>query len=316
MVLPSLHADGGGRRLREEARGSVQDDIGPNAPPVGVVGLGAMGAPIARHLISGGFPTCVFDVDPAAVVAAERFGARPTDTLAKLAAMSDVVVVVVPGDDDVRSVCIGPDGLLASTRAGTTVLVCSSVRPETCVALAAAAPPGVAVLDAALTGGVRGAEAGTINLLVGGDADALTRVAPVLTAWTKSVHHLGPLGAGQVGKTVNNLIHWGQIVAITEALELGRRLGGDVPRLRAALQDGPTDSRTLRELEQMRFTWWAKDLDNAEAMGASVDLPLPVAGTSRAVMPRVTVDAVARLLRNGDPGWSRGNNHVTPASNG
>jgi 3-hydroxyisobutyrate dehydrogenase-like beta-hydroxyacid dehydrogenase len=113
------------------------------------------------------------------------------------------------------------------------------------------------------------------------------------------VHHLGPLGAGQIGKTANNLVHWAQISAITEALELARRGGVSVPVLRAALQDGPTDSRTLRELEHMRLTWHAKDLANTADLAAQVGLEIPVAETARRVMAGTTVDDVARLLSDG-----------------
>jgi len=263
---------------------------------VGVIGLGAMGAPIARHLSAAGFQVLVADLDPMLVEAAERDGGRPVPAPSELAAASDVVLVLVATDEQVLSVCAGAGGLLPACRAGTAVLLCSSLRPETCQAVSDAATDGVAVLDAALTGGVRGAQAGTIHLLVGGDPAVLEALRPVLAPWTSSVHHLGPLGAGQVGKTVNNLIHWAQICAITEALELGRRYGLDVPTVRRALMDGPTDSRTLRELEQMRFTWHAKDLANAEAMAAVVDLPLPMAETARAVMKRTTVEGVADLL--------------------
>ncbi|MDP9416734.1 MAG: NAD(P)-dependent oxidoreductase [Actinomycetota bacterium] len=263
---------------------------------VGVVGLGAMGGPIARHLIRAGRAVVVADLDPDAVAAAVAEGASAAAGLPDLALRSDVVLVVVATDADVLAVSIGENAVVSACRPGTVVLLCSSVRPDTCQAVAAAAPPGVSVLDAALTGGVRGAEAGTVNLLVGGDADVLERIRPVLEPWTSSVHHLGALGAGQVGKTVNNLVHWAQISAITEALELGRRYGLDVPTLRRALMDGPTDSRTLRELEQMRFTWHAKDLANAEAMAAQVGLHLPVAATAREVMTAVTVARVAQLL--------------------
>jgi 3-hydroxyisobutyrate dehydrogenase-like beta-hydroxyacid dehydrogenase len=265
-------------------------------PVVGVVGLGAMGGPIARHLRTADVPVVVADLDEQAVATCVGVGAQAASGLGELGARSDVVLVVVATDDEVHGVCVGPQGLLAGCRPGTVVLLCSSVRPDTCEAVTAQAPEGVAVLDAALTGGVRGAENGTINLLVGGDADALDRVRPVLAPWTSSVHHLGPLGAGQVGKTVNNLIHWAQISAITEALELGRRYGLDVPTLRRALMSGPTDSRTLREMEQMRFTWHAKDLANAAAMAAAVDLPLPVAETARQVMTTVSVQGVRDLL--------------------
>ena len=154
------------------------------------------------------------------------------------------------------------------------------------------------MLDAALTGGVRGAEAGEINLLVGGDEQVLDRIRPVLEPWCGSVHHMGALGTGQVGKTVNNLVHWAQISAINEALRFGQRLGVAPSKLREALKDGPTDSRTLREIEQMRFTWHKKDLANAFAMAQTVEPPieLPVAATAREAMLSITVDSVAALL--------------------
>ncbi|MET7398236.1 NAD-binding protein [Dactylosporangium sp. NPDC005572] len=113
------------------------------------------------------------------------------------------------------------------------------------------------------------------------------------------MHHLGPLGAGQIGKTANNLVHWAQICAITEALELARRAGVAVPALRRALMDGPVDSRTLRELQHMRLTWHAKDLANAAVLAEQVELALPVAETARAVMRGISVEDVHRLLSGG-----------------
>jgi 3-hydroxyisobutyrate dehydrogenase-like beta-hydroxyacid dehydrogenase len=290
--------------------GSAADQI---TGPVGVVGLGAMGGPIARHLLEAGFGVWGYDLDPEAVARLAHLGARTAPTLAELASQSRAVLVFVPTDADVLEVCDG--GLLAAARPGTVVLVCSSVRPETCEAVAAAAPEGVGVLDAALTGGVRGAQQGRINLLVGGDPEVLDRVRPVLAPWTAAVHHLGRLGAGQVGKTVNNLIHWGQISTITEALRLGRAYGLPVGAMRAALFDGPTDSRTLRELEQMRFTWWSKDLDNAKQMAEAVGMTLPVAAVSREVMARTQHTDVLDLLNaTGEPemGGLDGGNRSTP----
>lgn len=271
----------------------------PDSTLVGVIGLGAMGAPVVRYLLAADVPVQVHDLDVAAVERAVALGARPVESPQEAARGADLVAVFVPTDDDVRSVCLEGGGLLAGCADGAVVLLCSSVRPETCQAVAEAAPRGVAVLDAALTGGVRGAESGEINLLVGGDAEVLDRIRPLLEPWTRAVHHLGPLGAGQVGKTANNLVHWAQISAITEALELARRGGVSVPVLRAALQDGPTDSRTLRELEQMRLTWHAKDLANTAALAARVGMDIPVAETARRVMATTTVDDVARLLAGG-----------------
>jgi 3-hydroxyisobutyrate dehydrogenase-like beta-hydroxyacid dehydrogenase len=276
---------------------SVKDPDAAKAP-VGLVGLGAMGRPAARHLAAAGHPTFCFDPDDAATQAVAADGIRAAASLSELAAVSSVVLILVPSDGDVIEVCDPSAGLLAGARSGTVFLVCSSVRPDTCQAVAAmAAERGVDVLDAALTGGVRAAEAGTVNLLVGGDAAVLDRIRPSLRPWTGTVHHLGQLGAGQVGKTVNNLCHWGQLAAIVEALRLGRALGVEPSALRAAVMDGPADSRTLREMQLMRLTWYAKDLVNAFAMADSADQDLPVARVVREAMNHISVDDIAELYQ-------------------
>lgn len=282
----------------------MTEAVSPQQLTAGVVGLGAMGAPAAAYLAAAGIPTLAHDLDPASVEAIEAKGARACASLKELAAESSAIFVFVPSDSDVREVCLGEEGLLSGAQEGAIIAICSSALPETCEAIAAAAKErGVDVLDTALTGGVRGAEAGEINLLVGGDEDILDRIRPLLEPWCGSVHHLGPLGAGQVGKTVNNLVHWAQISAVNEALRFGQRLGVPPSKLREALKDGPTDSRTLRELELMRFTWHKKDLANAFAMAGTVEPPieLPVAATAREAMLGITVDSVAALLSDRQP---------------
>lgn len=264
---------------------------------VGVVGLGAMGGPIARHLLAAGFDVRCADPDEAATGALVTAGARVAPDAATLGAECAATLLIVPTDDDVL---IAGKEVLSRARPGGVLAVCSSVRPETCRELAAlAGDRSVAVLDVALTGGVRGAEAGTANLLVGGEPDDLQRIRPVLAAFSSGAHHLGPLGCGQVGKTVNNLVHWAQIAAITEALSLGERLGVPAARLRRALRSGPTDSRTLREIEQMRLTWWAKDLDNSLRMAQESGTDLPLARRVRELMPGISVQSVADLLEEG-----------------
>lgn len=279
----------------------------PAVPPgVGVIGLGAMGGPIARHLAAAGTPTVVTDLDPAAVALAAEQGAHPAADPGAVAAAAGVVVVVVATDAQLREVLTGARGVFAAARPGTVVLLSSSALPATCRELAGAAPEGVDVLDAALTGGVRSAEAGRLTLLVGGDPAALEAARPALAPWTAAVHLLGDIGAGQVGKTVNNLVHWAQISALGQALELGRRLGGDVPRLRRALQDSPTDSRTLREMDRMRFTWFEKDIANAEAMAEGSGADLSMARAALSFMRGFDIAAAQRLLAGEDPGLYSG----------
>ena len=251
---------------------------------VGVVGLGAMGRPIAENLAAAGFE--VLGQDPKAKAA----GVRIVDSVAG----ADLVFVVVPTDADVTDVVTG---LLTDPHEGQTIAISSSVNPATCRELAArAADVGVDVIDVALTGGIRGAQTGTMNLLIGGDPAVVERCWDAFAAIAKGWHVLGPVGAGQVGKAANNLIHWAQISAILESVRLAQAYGVSPVALRAALMEGGTDSRTLRELEHMRFTWYAKDIDTAQDMAAEVGVDLPMAGTSRRLMPAITPDLIRSLF--------------------
>jgi 3-hydroxyisobutyrate dehydrogenase-like beta-hydroxyacid dehydrogenase len=268
--------------------------------PVGLIGLGAMGRPAAELLAAAGHDTYCFDADREVMAAVGAKGVRAAESPAELAAPSSVVLIIVPTDQDVLDVCTSDDGVLTTARPGTVLLICSSVTPATCATVAEEArAKGVDVLDAALTGGVRAAEAGEVNLLVGGDEAVLDRIRPSLAPWTKTVHHLGPLGSGQVGKTVNHLCHWGQLSAIVEALRLGRNLGVAPEKLRAAVLDGPAASRTLAEMQLMRLTWFKKDLVNAFQMAATVDFDMPVAKTVQEAMNHISVADIADLYASG-----------------
>ena len=260
---------------------------------IALVGAGAMGAPIARHLVDAGFPVTVCDRNAGHRAEVGRFGASSTSTVDDLGGCR-VVLVVVPTDDDVTLVA---ERYGAVATAGSMLVVCSSVRPATCLAVEETLRPrGVRVVDAALTGGIRGAEGGEVNLLVGGRSEDVADLLPVFAPWTAHVNHIGGLGAGQVGKTVANLVHWGEIVVLAEALSLGAELGVPPSVLRPALQNGGTDSRTLRELQEMRFTWYEKDIDNAVAMSATVGRDLVVSRFVQRLMRDIDVPAMAALL--------------------
>lgn len=275
-------------------QGTRSEPAGQARPhSVGVVGLGAMGAPIAVRLAARGFAVRGYDSRREAVAAAATEGVVAADELDALAAC-DVVIVCVPSDDDVAAT---GNRLCALMQRDAILAICSSTRPETCRQLGArAAGRGVSVVDAALTGGVRAAQAGSVHVMAGGDPDVIGRLRPVLDAFSTTVAVLGPLGAGQVGKTVNNLLHWSAIAAITEALELGERCGVPAPRMRAALLDGPADSRALRELEHFRLTWWLKDLTNALAMAREAGAALPLAEVVRNAMPEITPELLRTFV--------------------
>lgn len=268
------------------------------ANPVGIVGAGAMGLPIVSYLTKAGFRVLCWDLDEGRRNDAVANGAEAAAGPAELG-VCRALLVFVPTDEDVRSVAKEYAGVAES---GSFFVIHSSVRTETCRALTQElAPAGIKVVDAALTGGVRGARDGQINLLVGGDAEDVAALEPVFAPWTSHVNHLGPSGNGQIGKTVNNMIHWGQIVCIVEALSLGLELGIKPEQMRPALYNGPTDSRTLRELEEMRFTWYEKDTDNAIEMAGEIDRTLYFSEIVRTFMRSINVQNVADLLDGEGP---------------
>ncbi len=251
---------------------------------------------MARHLVRAGFRVSGYDPDRAA----RRRVADMVTCLASPAAVAEsaaLTLVIVPTDTDVLAACRGNDGLFAADGTGRIVAICSSVRPDTVRALEQpAGRAGFDLLDLPLTKGVRAAEAGTITLLAGGDAEILRRAIPFLTCFSAGIHHVGGLGAGQVAKTVNNLLLWSGMVAVAEALRLGARLGTDPAVLREAMQDCSADSWVLREFDRIVPTWPAKDMENALATAAAAGIDLPLMAVVAAQVGAYDRNVLNRIL--------------------
>ena len=244
---------------------------------IGFVGLGRMGRPMAAHASSGGFAVVGWDVSEAALTEAEKVGCRPTASLGQCARDSEAIFVIVPSDDDFTAACTREDGIFRHARPGTIVCACSSLLPKTAAAMAVeAVNQGLEFLDMPLTKGVRAAETGSMTILVGGKAEILDRVRPVLDTFSEAVHLVGAAGAGQVAKSVNNILLWAGLESAIEALKLGRAYGLDAERLRQALLDCSADSWVLRELHLIVPTWPAKDLENVVRMAEAVRLDMPL----------------------------------------
>jgi 3-hydroxyisobutyrate dehydrogenase-like beta-hydroxyacid dehydrogenase len=263
---------------------------------VGVIGLGRMGGPMAGHLARGGYAVTGCDPDAAARLAA----GSTVDCLsgpAEVMRRAFLTLVVVPGDEDVVSVCTGPDGLFSDDAAGRIVGICSSVRKETVESLAEpAGAAGVDLLDIPLTKGVQAAIDGEMTILVGGDARVLERARPVLDCFATGVHHVGGLGAGQVAKTVNNLLLWSALVAVSESLRFGAALGVAPADLLPALKDCSADSWVLREYANIQPTWPVKDMENALAMAEQAGLVLPLMDEVARVIAGYDRPALDRIL--------------------
>lgn len=244
---------------------------------VGFIGLGRMGKPMCRHILRAGHALTVFDHKPTAIEEMAKAGASPAASLAEAGAASEVILVMVPTDDDVTAVVAGESGVLAGAVPGTVIAICSSTTPETCVrAAAVAVKKGIGVVDAPVARGVRGAEAGDLTVFAGGEAGDIEKCRPVFETFAKHIFHMGPVGAGQITKTVNNLIHWAEVVGIYEALRLGAAHGVHPNKLRPALLAGSVDSRTLRELHLVGMAWPHKDMENALRLAEASHTPLPL----------------------------------------
>lgn len=195
---------------------------------IAFIGLGNMGTPMAANLLKAGHQLAVFDLVPEAVARLEQAGARAAVSAADAAAGAQVVISMLPAGQHVKGLYLGEGALLDAVGPDTLLIDCSTIDAQTARELAAAAGQrGLAMLDAPVSGGVAGAEAGTLTFIVGGEAAALERARPILEAMGKKIFHAGGAGAGQVAKMCNNMLLGILMTGTAEALNLGAANGLD-----------------------------------------------------------------------------------------
>ena len=219
---------------------------------IGFIGPGRMGRPMLERLAAAGHDVTVLirGSSPRAfaetVEAAEPAGVARAATVAATVRDADAVFVVVLTDDQVRSVCLGPDGAIEAMRPGATLVQHTTCDPATLQLLdAAGAERGVGVLDAAVSGGPHDIAAGALTLWVGGDEAVLERMRPVLDTYASPVMSVGPVGNGQRVKLVNNALFVAQVGLAVDAVRLAGSLGIDEKVILAAVQHGSGASRAL-----------------------------------------------------------------------
>jgi 3-hydroxyisobutyrate dehydrogenase len=222
------------------------------APTVGFIGLGNQGAPMAQALIDAGYDTVLWARRRESLTAfsgAAQLAASP----AQLAEQADVIGVCVRNDDDVVEVTLGPRGLLAGITPGTSVLIHSTVHPITCRQLRDRfGERGAHLLDAPVSGGGEAARARRLLVMVGGDHDAYTAIAPVLSAFGDPVVHLGDVGSGQLAKLLNNLLFTATLGLAHETAALAGSLGVDEDALMGVLQHGSARSFAMQMYDSLR----------------------------------------------------------------
>jgi 3-hydroxyisobutyrate dehydrogenase-like beta-hydroxyacid dehydrogenase len=254
---------------------------------IGFVGLGTMGRPMSRNLLKAGFELVV--VGGHAKDAVEEFreaGAKVCDTLAELARASDAVLTCVPDSPDVEQVYLDNGGILEGAHSGLIAIDFSTIAPDTATKVYKAAKNvGVAFLDAPVSGGETGAIAGTLSIMVGGDADAVEKSMPVLNALGKRITHIGPSGCGQYAKAANQIILSCLWEGIGEALVLVSKAGADAANVLQAVAGGSARGWILQERAPLilkrefkpgfKASLQHKDLLIALEAGKRLGVPLP-----------------------------------------
>ena len=254
---------------------------------VGIIGLGIMGAPMARNLLRAGHPLTVYTRTRARAAGLLAAGAAWADSPAALAAAVDAVVTMLPDTPAVEAVMAGPDGVLAGARAGLLAIDMSTIDPAAARALAErAAAAGVALLDAPVSGGEQGAIAGTLSIMVGGAAAAFDRAGPLFAALGKRVTYMGGPGQGQMTKLVNQVVGAGTLAAVAEGVLLAAGAGLDPAAVVEAVGGGAAASWMLAEqaprMQRRDFApgfmvrLQQKDLRLALASAERLGVPLPL----------------------------------------
>ncbi|MDW3179308.1 MAG: NAD(P)-dependent oxidoreductase [Acidimicrobiia bacterium] len=257
---------------------------------IGFIGLGAMGYPMAGHLVAAGHDVAVFNRTTAV---AERFceehpGARLANSPADACADAEVGVLIVGNDDSVRSVALGDDGALAGLNAGAVLIDHTTASATVAIKVGeAAALSGVGFIDAPVSGGESGAQNGVLTIMCGGDQSTFDRVEPIMTAYSGTRTLIGPIGSGQTTKMVNQIAIAGTIQGLAEALNLGISAGLDMDKVLATISNGAAGSWQMSNRGStmvadsfdfgFAIEWMIKDLGIALAEAHRLGAPTPVA---------------------------------------
>ncbi|NRP74362.1 3-hydroxyisobutyrate dehydrogenase [Ensifer psoraleae] len=261
---------------------------------IGVVGTGEMGLAMAGHMLEKGFEVSAFDVSAERLATAEARGIASERSLDELARSADVFVLVVATDQQVIDVC---EELAVKAADDAPIVVAATISPETMRDLGPhLKAKGKRLVDAPVVYGAAGARSGTLLSLCGGTEEDVERVRPALMSYSRDVVHVGPLGAGQIAKSCNNLLHWIHCVANFETLLIAKRYGIDAQRMREILLACPGTNGTLARWDSTRFTWQEKDMDVTLELAQKAGLMLPLAGQVDQIIKTLKADDVKALL--------------------
>jgi len=273
---------------------------------LGFIGLGIMGSPMAQNLIKGGHTIHVHDSQKSCMDGLVANGAKAHPNCKSVAQAVDVTFIIVPDTPDVANALFGADGVATGAKAGSIVVDMSSISPvETKRFAGQLADLGVEMLDAPVSGGAVGAEAGTLSIMVGGKESTLAKVRPYLELMGKTITHIGDHGAGQTCKVANQIIVALNLEAICEALLFASKAGADPEKVRKALMGGAANSRLLELKGEwilkrnfkpgFRIKHQQKDLNNALSASRQLGISLPNTATTQELYNALVADGGADL---------------------
>jgi 2-hydroxy-3-oxopropionate reductase len=256
-------------------------------PTIGFIGLGIMGKPMARNLMKTGYPLVVHNRSRAAVDELSKEGAQTAASSKEVAALSEILITMLPDSPDVELVYAGENGVFAGAKPDMLLIDMSSISPVVARKLAADAEKrGVDMIDAPVSGGEAGAIGATLSIMIGGKAAAVERAMPIFQALGKNIVHVGDAGAGQVTKAANQMVVGTTIAIVSEALVLAAKAGVDPAKVRRALLGGFAQSKILEAHGQkmldrnfkpgFRIRLHEKDMKIALATGSEYGVPLMV----------------------------------------
>ncbi|MCY1394296.1 2-hydroxy-3-oxopropionate reductase [compost metagenome] len=266
-------------------------------PSLAFAGIGLMGLPMCRRLLAAGYRLTVWNRSPDKCKALVEAGAQQVLNPAELCQAADVVLLCLADTAVVREVVFGAQGIACGARAGQLLIDLSSLEPTATREMAAelAARSGMQWVDAPVSGGTPGAEAGTLAIMVGGEGTEVARARPILLALGQRVTHMGPVGAGQVTKACNQMIVACNALVIAEVVALAEQSGVDASLIAEALAGGFADSRPLQILapqmaaSQFEPVKWhvrtlLKDLDTAVKFSREQGSATPISGLAAQLM--------------------------------
>ena len=267
---------------------------------IGFIGLGIMGKPMAKNLLKAGKSLVVYDAISAPIEELAALGAEKAASPAEVAAVTEVIITMLPNSPHVREVVCGKNGIMDSVRNGQIVIDMSSIAPlvsrELCVLLEG---KGAEMLDAPVSGGQEKAEKGTLAIMVGGKEDVYNKVKDILDLMGKS-NYVADIGAGQTAKLVNQTIVGINIAAIAEGMSLAKKSGVDPEKVFKAIRGGLAGSQCLEDKAPrmfegrydpgFRINLHIKDLGNVQETGHALHLSMPLIAQVMEMMQNLAAD--------------------------